>query len=122
MATLILGAGFETTTGLLADGFAALIENPAEAQRLRAHPKLATLAAAELLRFDTSVQFVHGRTAVEDTVVGKIEGNAGQRLITILGAGNHDPRQFTDPDRLRHDRDEARRVVRRRRAPRDGTI
>jgi cytochrome P450 len=106
MAALILGAGFETTTGLLADGFAALIENPAAAQRLRAHPKLATLAAAELLRFDTPVQFVYGRTAVEVTVVGNIEVNAGQRLITILGAGNRDPRQFTDPDRLRVDGDD----------------
>ena len=31
---------------------------------------------------------------------------AGQRLINLLGAANRDPRQFTEPDQLRLDRDE----------------
>jgi cytochrome P450 len=106
MAALILGAGFETTTGLLANGFLALLENSTQAQRLRAEPELAKPAAEELLRYDTPVQFIYGRAAAEDMVVGELEVRAGQRLITMLGAANRDPSQFTQPDELRLDRDE----------------
>ena len=38
MAALILGAGFETTTGLLANALKALLEAPEQAARLRAEP------------------------------------------------------------------------------------
>jgi cytochrome P450 len=38
--------------------------------------------------------------------VGGLEVHAGQRLINLLGAANRHPRQFTEPDELRLDRDE----------------
>ena len=106
MAALILGAGFETTTGLLANAFLALVQAPAQADRLRAEPELAKTAAEELLRYDTPVQILYGRTATQDMLVGDLEVHAGQRLLTILGAANRDPNQFTEPDELRLDRDE----------------
>ncbi len=106
MAALILGAGFETTTGLLANAFLALLQAPAQADRLRAEPELAKTAAEELLRYDTPVQILYGRTATQDMLVGDLEVHAGQRLLTILGAANRDPNQFTEPDELRLDRDE----------------
>jgi cytochrome P450 len=40
LAALILGAGFETTTGLLANGLVALLEHPAQADRWRRAPEL----------------------------------------------------------------------------------
>ncbi|MGA9856757.1 MAG: cytochrome P450, partial [Solirubrobacteraceae bacterium] len=61
---LILAAGFETTTGLLANGLVALLAHPAEAERLRRAPELARSAVEELLRYDTPVQMTYGRTAV----------------------------------------------------------
>ena len=39
-------------------------------------------------------------------VVGEVPVRAGQRLINLLGAANRDPRQFSEPDELRLDRDE----------------
>ncbi|MFZ1994003.1 MAG: cytochrome P450 [Solirubrobacteraceae bacterium] len=106
MAALILAAGFETTTGLLANGFLTLLDTPHQADRLRREPALAKSAVEELLRYDAPVQILYGRTATEDMVVGDLPVRAGQRLINLLGAANRDPRQFSEPDELRLDRDE----------------
>ncbi len=106
MAALILAAGFETTTGLLANGFRTLIESPDQAALLRSRPELVAAAVEELLRYDTPVQMLYGRTATEDMRVGELDVGAGQRFITIVGAANRDPRQFSEPARLRFDRDE----------------
>lgn len=106
MAALILAAGFETTSGLLANGLVALLQNPAQADRLRREPALARPAVEELLRYDTPVQLIYGRTAVDAMAVGELHLHAGQRVITVLGAANRDPRVFGAPDTLRLDRDE----------------
>jgi cytochrome P450 len=106
MAALILAAGFETTTGLLANGFLTLLREPHQAARLRREPELARSAVEELLRYDAPVQILYGRTATEDMLVGELPVRAGQRLINLLGAANRDPRQFSEPDELRLDRDE----------------
>jgi cytochrome P450 len=108
MAALILGAGFETTTGLLSNGLLALIRSPEQAALLRSRPELAGGAVEELLRYDTPIQMLYGRTAVEDMLVGELEVSTGQRLLTIVGAANRDPQQFSDPERLLLDRDEGR--------------
>jgi cytochrome P450 len=105
-AALILAAGFETTTGLLANGLVALLDHPDQADRLRSEPDLARPAVDELLRYDAPVQMTYGRTAVDDLMVGDLALHAGQRVIGILGAGNRDPGVFTDPDRLILDRDQ----------------
>jgi cytochrome P450 len=106
MAALILAAGFETTTGLLANGFLTLLGAPHQAGRLRREPALAKPAIEELLRYDAPVQILYGRTATEDMIVGDLPVRAGCRLINLLGAANRDPRQFSEPDELRLDRDE----------------
>jgi cytochrome P450 len=105
-AALILAAGFETTTGLLANGLLALLDHPDQTARLRAESELARPAVEELLRYDPPVQLVYGRTAVDDLVVGDLTLHAGQRVVAVLGAANRDPSVFTDPDRLILDRDD----------------
>ena len=106
MAALILAAGFETTTGVLANGLLTLLDAPHQADRLRGEPALVKPAVEELLRYDAPVQILYGRTATEDMIVGDLPVRAGQRLINLLGAANRDPRQFSEPDELRLDRDE----------------
>jgi cytochrome P450 len=106
LAALILAAGFETTTGLLANGLIALLEHPAQADRWRRTPELSRTAVEELLRYDSPVQVIYGRTAGDDIRVGDTELHAGQRLITMLGAANRDPEVFSDPNDLMLDRDE----------------
>jgi cytochrome P450 len=105
-AALILAAGFETTTALLANGLVALLDHPAQADRLRREPDLAKTAVDELLRYDSPVQVTYGRTAVDDITVADLRLHAGQRVITLLGAANRDPGVFHAPDELILDRDE----------------
>ncbi len=107
MAALILAAGFETTTGLLANGLLALLANPDQAARLREDPAVVKSGAEELLRYDSPVQMIYGRSAPEDMTVGATAIQAGQRVITVLGAANRDPAVFTAPDVLDLGRHEA---------------
>jgi cytochrome P450 len=106
LAALILAAGFETTTGLLANGLVALLEHPAQAAQLRARAELAGPATEELLRYDSPVQMIYGRSAVADINVGETRLHAGQRVITLLGGANRDPSVFNRPHELILDRDE----------------
>jgi cytochrome P450 len=104
MAALLLAAGFETTSGLLSNGLVALLDNPAEAARLRSSDELAASAAQELLRFDSPVQMLFGRSSPTADRIEGVPVEAGQRLITLLGAANRDPGVFAGADQLRLDR------------------
>lgn len=96
---LLLAAGHGTTTHLIGNGLLALLRHPDQFQRLRETPALIPTAIVELLRYDSPVQLT-GRSAREDLVIGDSKVAAGQHITTILGAANHDPDQFPDPDRL----------------------
>jgi cytochrome P450 len=104
MAALLLAAGFETTTGLLANGLVALLAHPEQAQRLRAGDVPAELAADELLRFDSPVQILFGRSTPSPVEIAGLPLVAGQRLMTLLGAANRDAAVFPHPGRLVLDR------------------
>ena len=56
-------------------------------------------AVDELLRWDSPVQ-IDGRMAFEDLDVHGVPVEAGDRVVTLLGAANRDPRAFTDPERF----------------------
>ncbi len=104
MLALLLGAGFETTTGLLTNGLLALLRHPSQLPAARAQPRLTQSASNELLRFDTPVQMLFGRSAVADLETASLEITGGQRLITLVGAANRDPWVYDTPDELRLDR------------------
>jgi cytochrome P450 len=104
MAALLLAAGFETTTGLLSNGLVALLAHPGQAVRLRAEPGLAGPAALELLRYDSPVQILFGRSAPAELDIGGLRLPEGQRVLTLLGAANRDPGAFSEPDQLLLDR------------------
>ena len=98
-ATLILGAGFETTVNLIGNGTLALLRNPDQLAVLRDEPSLLGNAVNELLRFDSPVQLTV-RIAAEDVDVAGSPIKAGDMVLTLLGAANRDPAVFADPDRL----------------------
>ena len=102
---LLLVAGNETTTNLIANGLLALLRHPDQLRRLRDNPELMDTAIEELLRFDSPVQ-TDGRTAVEDVAFGEGVVRSGQRVLLLLGAANHDPDQFSEPDKLDLGREE----------------
>jgi pimeloyl-[acyl-carrier protein] synthase len=99
MCTLLLIAGHETTVNLIGNGMLALLRNPDELTRLRADPSLVQTAVEELLRFDSPVQMT-GRIALEPVSIGGHTVEPGQWILPLLGAANHDPAQFADPERL----------------------
>jgi len=97
---LLFGAGHETTTNLIGNGVLALHRNPAELARLKEDPSLIPNAVEEVLRYDSPVQLT-GRTALVDQEVLGQPVAKGEQVITLLGAGNHDPSAYPgDPDEL----------------------
>jgi cytochrome P450 len=96
---LLFGAGHETTTNLIGNGLLALHRQPDQWQRLKADPTLIPNAVEELLRYDSSVQLT-GRVTNAQVEIGGVTLGAGESLLALLGAANHDPAQYRDPDRL----------------------
>jgi cytochrome P450 len=103
-AVTVLGAGTETTTNLIGVGTLALLENPSQLARLRSDPALIHSAVEELLRFEPPVQLAFIRVAMEDTAIGGEEIIENELVFGLIGAANHDPAVFPDPQELRIDR------------------
>jgi cytochrome P450 len=95
----LLNAGHETTTNLITNAVAALIEHPSEWIRLRADPGLLQSAVEEFLRYQSPNQ-LGNRRLVADAVVGGVAMPAGTLVTLGIGAANRDPAQFPEPDRL----------------------
>jgi hypothetical protein len=95
----LLNAGHETTTNLIGNGLWALLNHPAELARLRAEPGLVPSAVEEMLRFDGPIQLNNRRLTAPATLAGK-PLPAGTPVTIGIGAANHDPAQFTAPERF----------------------
>ena len=96
---LLLFAGYETTTHLIANGTWLLLERPDDIAALRADPALMAGAVEEILRVESPVRYV-SRVAAEDfTLRGKSIAK-GDRIFLMLAAANRDPEVFADPDRF----------------------
>jgi cytochrome P450 len=99
MLRLLLVAGNETTTNLIGNGMLALLRHPEQMQILRDHPSLMSSAIEELLRYDSPVQ-TDMRTAMEDHELDGRPIRKGQGAVLLIGAANHDPQAFPEPERL----------------------
>ncbi len=99
MCVLLFVAGHETTMNLIGNGMLALLEHPAELDRLRANPARTQLAVEEVLRYDSPVQRA-GRLAREDFCLRGQRIKKGDSVMLMFGAANRDPCQFADPDRF----------------------
>ncbi len=99
MLSLLLNAGNVTTTDLIGNGIKALLEHPAELQRLRADPSLIGNAIEEMLRFDSPVIEIWRTHNAPVEVCGHAVA-ARQTIAPSLAAANHDPRHFADPERF----------------------
>jgi cytochrome P450 len=96
---LLLVAGNETTTNLIGNGIMALMEAPRQMQLLQDDPSLIEGAIEELLRFDSPVQFTSRHPSEDVEYAGHVL-KAHEEVALILAAGNRDPEQFEEPDRL----------------------
>jgi cytochrome P450 len=98
-ATLVLFAGHETTTNLIANAVLALLRAPGEAKRLRAEPGLMPNAVEEFIRFDGPAKATM-RLVGHDHEFAGAPLRRGDRVFLMNCAGNRDPAVFPDPDVL----------------------
>jgi len=103
-AVLLLFAGHETTTGLLANGLAALLAHPEQLNRLRADRSLIGSAVEELLRFEGPSKLMPRWAAQEIELHGRRIA-PGELVYLVQSAANRDPSHFAEPDRLDVGRD-----------------
>jgi len=96
---ITLVGGLETTTNLIGNGLLSLLRNPRELQLLRANSSLYPSAIEELLRYESPIQYT-SRLAPADVDLGGKSISKRQAVIAVVGAANHDPERFPDPDRL----------------------
>ncbi len=106
---LMVVAGNETTTKLLANAWYWGWRNPDERAKPFADPSRVADWAEETLRFDTSSQMLlrvtrqsvelHGTTIAE-----------GERVLLLAGSANRDDSVFADPDHYDLDRDTSKLV------------
>jgi cytochrome P450 len=97
--TLLLVAGFETTTNLLGNGLRIILEQPQAGAELAGGGVSPGAFVDEVLRYDSPVQLT-SRIGYETKIGGVVIGD-GDNVTTLLGAGNRDPRQFAAPDVFR---------------------
>ena len=95
----LFGAGFETTAHMIGNGLLSLAKFPDQWAKLVADPSLAESATEEILRYESSLVGTN-RTAFRDTEVGGQLIRAGERVLTLVAAGNRDPAVFEEPDRF----------------------
>jgi len=96
---LLLFAGHETTTHHITNGLAALMEFPAEMEKLRRNPGIAAAAVEELLRYDGPIG-AQVRIAQEEQVFHGRTLKPGDRVFLMMNAANRDERAFPDADRV----------------------
>jgi len=98
-AVLLLFAGHETTTGLLANGLAALLAHPEQLERLRADQSLMPSAVEELLRFEGPSKLMP-RWAIQDVELRGRRIASGDLVYLVQSAANRDPSRFAEPNSL----------------------
>jgi cytochrome P450 len=97
--TLLLVAGNETTTNLIGNATAALLDHPDQLGRVAADPSLVPGLIEEAVRFDAPVQLVF-REALADVELAGVRIPAGATVVPLIGSANRDERRFTEPDRF----------------------
>ena len=107
----LLVAGNETTRNLLSGGMLALLEHPAQWERLCADPALVPNAVEEMLRWVTPVQSFVRRVERDVELRGK-RLRAGEYVALFYGSANRDEDVFgPDADAFDVGRPSARRHV-----------
>jgi hypothetical protein len=95
---LMIIAGNETTTKLIANALYWLWRHPDQRAVLRADPALVPQWVEETLRYDTSSQAL-ARIVLRDVELHGVRLREGDKAVLLIGSANRDERAFGDPDR-----------------------
>jgi len=105
IGAMILRAGHDTTTNMIAMGALYLIRDPELAARLRETPADIRRAVEEFLRFTSPVQFSPRRVARVDVELAGVTILKGEGLFLSLASANRDEAVFAQSDSIDIDRD-----------------
>ncbi len=86
-------AGFETTAKMVANAVELLSLHPDQRAALIADPSLIADAVEEVIRFNTSTQYMH-RTLTRDVEMHGQRMREGDSVLLLIGAANQDEREF----------------------------
>lgn len=98
-ASLLMGAGFETTVNLIGNAIAALSAHPDQLALAQADPDRWPAVVEETMRFDAPVQTT-ARQTLEDVEIDGVRIRADSTVILSLAGANRDPAVFPDPHRF----------------------
>lgn len=98
LAFLLLIAGHETTANMISLGTVTLLENPDQLAKIKADPGKTLAAIEELLRVFTIAETATSRFATADVEIGGTLIRAGEGVVGLSNAANHDPDGFENPD------------------------
>jgi cytochrome P450 len=99
LCNFLLAAGHETTANLLSGSLRYLLERRELWEQLDAAREMIPTAVEELLRFVSPVLWV-SRLPAEDIELDGHLLRKGSRLELGIGAANHDPAEFPNPEQL----------------------
>lgn len=99
LCNFLLAAGHETTANLLGGSLRYLLERRELWEQLGATREMIPSAVEELLRFVSPVLWV-SRLPAEDIELDGHLLRKGSRLQLGIGAANHDPAEFPNPEQL----------------------
>jgi hypothetical protein len=94
---LLIIAGNETTTKLLANAVYWLSKHPAVRKEVTESPALVPQWVEETLRFDNSTQLM-ARSVTEDFAYQGHAMKRGQKVLLLIGSANRDEQVFPSPD------------------------
>ncbi|MEM8926087.1 MAG: cytochrome P450 [Actinomycetota bacterium] len=103
MIGTLMGAGYETTSGVMGAALLALDRYPEQRQLVLDNPDLWPNAVEELLRYDTPVKVV-GRQATADIDIAGVTIPEGANVLISFMAAHRDESVWDDPWALRLDR------------------
>ncbi|MBA8793430.1 cytochrome P450 [Friedmanniella endophytica] len=91
LGNLLLIAGHETTSNMLALGTLVLLRQPDQRRLLVEHPENVDAAVEELLRYLSVVHMALPRVATTDVTIGDVTIPRGDAVVVSLPAANRDP-------------------------------
>lgn len=97
----LLQAGQSPAMGLLGVGTLGLLRQRDRFEELAADPdRLLVPATEELLRWASPAQAPPPRWIYQDVEIGGRTLRRGEAAVALIGAANHDPEVFADPERI----------------------
>ncbi|UVS82312.1 cytochrome P450 [Actinokineospora sp. UTMC 2448] len=100
---LLLIAGFETTTNLIANAAWTLARHPDVWERMREEPEITPAVVEEVLRYEPPVQMTQ-RVPHEDVDLAGHRLRKDTFVVVLMASAGRDPAAFTSPETFDPDR------------------